>query len=160
MKVLFVAVVIIFCVKISAAQSAYLDYNGEKSVSNFLRKKIRPMPIIMENCQMPFTYVKFKVTDKNTVDSLTVTNSSFPDVSNEIVRVMGLTNGFWNIEQAKDKWLIVPVIFYTEYNKNKRGEGCDFKKILADQNKEMAYANNEANAVYFPLVRIYSEWGN
>ncbi|RYZ97409.1 MAG: hypothetical protein EOP47_21740 [Sphingobacteriaceae bacterium] len=159
MKLIFAFLLLMLSVKLSSAQTGYFDKQG-KDLSSFLKGKMHHPISIMDNCQMPFTYVKFKITKDNTVDSLIVTNSSSPDVQNEIVRVMEFTNGYWNVEQTQGKWLIVPIVFHTEFNKNARGRGCDFKKILADQSKEMRYENKEPNAVYFPLVMIYGEWKN
>ncbi|MEO6151091.1 MAG: hypothetical protein ABIN95_14035 [Mucilaginibacter sp.] len=158
MKLIFAFILFMLSVKLSSAQTGYFDKQGEKDLTHFLKMKIHPPISIMDDCQMPFTYIKFKVTRDNTVDSLIVTNSSSLDVKNSIFKAMELTNGYWNVEQARDKWLIVPIIFYTEFNKNARGKGCDFKKILADQNKEMRDENREPNAIYFPLVMIYSNW--
>ncbi|WP_454802063.1 hypothetical protein [Mucilaginibacter phyllosphaerae] len=159
MKLLFVSILLTLSCKICSAQSDYLDYNG-KDLNTFLNINVRPVPALMENCLMPFTYIKFKVTDNNTIDSLIITNTSLPDVTQEITRVMALTNGHWNVERTKDKWMIVPLIFYTEFNSNPRGKKCDFKKILADQDKEMNYRNKEINAVYFPIVKINAHWNN
>src|SRR4051812_2298633 len=121
MKSLFVSLLFVLACKVCSAQTDYFDYNGKKGLDNFLRMNVRPVPALMENCLMPFTYIKFKVTDKNTIDSLIITNNSLPDVTNEITRVMMRTNGYWNVELTKDKWLIVPLVFYTEYNGDSRG---------------------------------------
>ncbi|HVW98179.1 MAG TPA: hypothetical protein VHA56_19565 [Mucilaginibacter sp.] len=158
MKSLLTLSFLILTYHLSSAQSNYFEYNGKNDFGSFLKMKIRPVPVIMENCLMPFTYIKFKVNNQNSIDSLTITNNSIPEVTNEITRVMSLTNGHWNSELIKDKWLIVPLIFYTEFNDTFIGKGCDFKKILAEQNKEMDYKIEDVNAMYFPIVKINSTW--
>jgi len=107
---------------------------------------------------MPFTYLKFKVTQQNTIDSLIITNNDVEDVRKEIIRAMGMTAGYWNLEMVKDKWFIVPIIFYVDYANNAYGKGCDFKKILADQNVSMGYKNKEKNAVYLPMVMVQVQY--
>jgi len=109
---------------------------------------------------MPFTDIKFKVTQQNTIESLIITNNDVVDVRKEITRAMSMTAGYWNLEKIKDKWFVGPLQFYTVYNGNFREKGCDFKKILFDQNVQMSYENKEKDAIYFPLLLIQVNWQN
>jgi len=159
MKLLFATLLLLASFKVCSAQSGYLNYRGRgQDLTEFLRQNVRPVPVTQEKCLMPFTYIKFKVTQQNTIDSLIISNNDVEDVRKEISRVMALTAGYWDLEKVKDKWFVVPLISYTAYNGNFREKGCDFKQILADQNRQMNYENKEKGAIYFPLVLIQANW--
>jgi hypothetical protein len=128
-------------------QPKYL--NMSKSLPSLFIWATRYPAIMRENCVMPFTYIKFKVSSDNKIDSLVITNNNSGEMKSELTRVIMLTEGHWNLAETKDQWFILPVIFHSDLN-----SGCNPKKTLDEQYKAQQFENTETNAVYFPLVLI------
>jgi TonB family protein len=96
MKYTFVTAIFALFTSIASAQNTLPEFmGGQEELFKFIAKNtVYPLQAI-QKCQQGTVLVRFKITEKGELDSLTIKSQTPASLSNEALRIVQRTDGLW-----------------------------------------------------------------